>query len=162
MLTTLILLLILPLQANIHKYYISITEITYDTKSSKLNVSTKVFFDDLQAAILVDQNVRIDDPVNDYSKEIEEYILTHFGIKANDEVIELSIQSIEPKLDAIWIELESKPVPFSKQWEVTNSIFVDIYPSQNNIVNFYPDKANTQLVKGLSLNDRKRTGQVSF
>lgn len=156
------LLLFLPSQANNHKYFFSFTEINYNPGNKKLEVAVKVFFDDLQEAILTEQDIEIDDPVEDYSKNIEKFVRTHFSIKNSDGPVKLKWIGVETELDAVWIYLESDTMDFVPNWTIENTMFVDLFPSQNNMINFYPDKAHPKLVKGLALSRQKRKGDIKF
>lgn len=157
-----LLLFFLPLKANKHKYYVSITEIYYNRQTSTLDVNIKLFYDDLQQAIEIEQGVRITDPIAEYEDEIDEYIQQHFKIGSANNPVNLQLRHITPEIDAIWIEYQSETIPFSLDWQITNTIFLELFDTQNNIINFFPNKQKQRRVKGLALNRQKKSGEIVF
>jgi len=146
-----------------HKYYVSLAEIIYNTDSQKLEVALKIDYEDLQQAVMVEQNLLISDPLTNHTNEIQAYLNNHFQIlDANDNAINFSYVSMKDELEAVWIYLESEPHTFTDTWTVKNTIFVDLFSAQTNWVNFYPDKLNLSRVEGLILNSQKREGRIDF
>lgn len=149
--------------ANIHKFYVSITEITLNDQNSRLEISTKLFYDDLQNAVYIEEGERIEDPVQDHQKLVETYIKRHFKIYINGKQVSLSMLGLEPEVDAVWCYFESEEVPENfNSLQVINSIFVDLFPRQSNIINFFPEKGNSKKVEGLLLNQQKEKGTIQF
>ena len=122
MMKHLLILLVLPillLSSSIeeHKYYHSLSEIIYDTETNTIQVNMKVFFDDLQEAIIVEQNKVINDPIDQYLEPVNQYIDYHFALMdAEGKEIDLKLTSTRDELDEIWFYFESEPVSFSEKW----------------------------------------------
>jgi len=157
-------MLLLSAKTNDHKYYHSLSEIIYDSDTQKIKVNMKVFFDDLQQAIIVEQNKVINDPIDNYLESIDNYLDYHFNlIDANGNEVKLNLISTKDELDEVWFYFESEEaVIFSENWTVKNSLFIDLYPTQVNLVNFYPDKYNLSIVEGLLLNSVENEGSIQF
>lgn len=149
--------------ANKHKFYVSITEITFNSENNRLHVSTKLFYDDLQKAIYVEEGKRISDPLKEHKAVINLYIQRHFKIIINDKKIPLTLVKLKPEVDAVWCSFESGPINESfNSLQVLNSIFVDLFPRQSNIINFFPEEGNSKNVEGLLLTRRKEQGTIHF
>lgn len=146
-----------------HKFYVSLTEITFNDENNRLEISSKVFYDDLQNAILVEDGYKIDDPLTEHKQQIEQYLSRHFSVKVNGVNIPLKMIGVETEIDAVWCYLESEPLANSiEELEVFNNVFVDLFPTQSNIINFFPDKGNPQKVKGLRLTIRQERGTIKL
>lgn len=163
-----LILLLLPIllissKTEEHKYYHSLSEIIYDSDTKTFQVNMKVFFDDLQQAIVVEQNQVINDPIANYLDPINEYLDYHFSLKnAIGEKVPFKLTGHKDEVDEVWFYFESEPVEFSEKWIVQNSVFVNLYPSQINLVNFYPDKYDLTQVEGLLLNVKEKEGTILF
>ena len=149
--------------AGAHKFYVSITEITLNNSSNRLEISTKVFYDDLQNAIYIEDGKEVNDPLSDHKEDIDTYIQRHFKIEIDGKQVPLTMLGVEPEVDAVWCYFESEPVAKNfKSVQVINSIFVDLFPRQSNIINFFPEKGNSKKVEGLLLNQQKNKGIITF
>lgn len=149
--------------AGAHKFYVSITEITLNNSSNRLEISTKVFYDDLQNAIYIEDGKKVNDPLSDHKEDIDTYIQRHFKIEIDGKQVPLTMLGVEPEVDAVWCYFESEPVAKNfKSVQVINSIFVDLFPRQSNIINFFPEKGNSKKVEGLLLNQQKNKGIITF
>ena len=55
----------------IHKYYVGLTEVNIDSKKHTLDVSTKLFMDDLEAGLLKSINKKVDLSISVNNKEVQ-------------------------------------------------------------------------------------------
>lgn len=150
-----------PLKANLHKYYVSITEIHHNKENGQFEFSVKVFFDDLVKAMQDEEVYRLEDPLEDHHEALEAFLKRHIQLKLEQGNVPLSFLGSESQLDAVWLYLESeKGYQEFSQLEIRNSLFVNLFSSQSNIINYFPQKNTSKGVKGLLLNRRKPNGVI--
>lgn len=146
----------------IHPFYISLTEIRYNPKEKSLEISQKIFRDDLENALTSQYRSKVNflDPGNkaDLEKKIKKYILENNDIAINGEKLELTYLGYELEEEAIWCYLEVLKVPIPKTADVKNSILHKNFDAQQNVINFYFGKNP----KSLILLNGKDRGLISF
>ena len=155
-------LFLAPTQANEHEFYLSLTEIVYHQDTNELAIGIKIFYDDLQKVVFIEDGVELDANYKDNEKLIEDYLQRHFKLAVNNEAQALTLTSMTKELDALWCNFTTTTSQDIEHLEVTNSIFVDFIPRQSNIINFYPDAEHTNKVKGLLLNRHKKKGTITY
>lgn len=147
-----------------HKFYVSLTEVKYNTDSERIEVSIRIFPDDLDQALLNREGIHtqlateLESPEADSLLEL--YLLDHFSLEVNDQLVKLEYLGKEPEADALWCYLESDRIEEPLDYLVYNSILTQTFMDQVNIVQVYQQKWN----KGLMLSrdllaDSLRVGQ---
>jgi hypothetical protein len=156
-----LLLLLLGLGSwSMHKFYVSLTEVRFNSESGRIEVSIRIFPDDLDRALFEREGVHtqlateLELPEADSLLKL--YLLEHFSLEVNGEPIELEYLGKEPEADAIWCYLESDQVAEPVQYMVYNSILTQTFEDQVNIVQVYQEKWN----KGLMLDRDHRSDQL--
>lgn len=153
-------LLFLPLHANEHKYYISITEITHNAQNQRLQINLKVFFDDLQEALYIEDGEKIVE-VEQSKIAIQNYINRHLSIVIDGERKPLVFQKYEHQVDALWWHMYVEEVDeIQEEIKIKNSIFLTLFSSQTNLINYFP--ASNKKAKGLLLNRQKQEGTIQL
>jgi len=141
-----------------HEFYVSLTEIRHNAVSERLEISIRIFPDDLDRALLENSGVQTqlvterEHPSAD--SLLKEYLREHLKIEINQEEIKLNYLGKEPEGNALWCYLESDPVPLPEQILIKSTLLIYTLPEQVNIVQVYVGKWN----KGLLLNKDKSTG----
>lgn len=162
MFTNFILSSFLLIQSLFHPFYISLTEIKFNSNEKSLEISQKIFWDDLEVELSEFYNSKINflKPKDraDLDLKLKQYILQHNEILVNGKKAELNYLGYEIEEDAAWFYLESKQIPNPQQVEVKNSILHQHFNSQQNIINFYLDKSP----KSLILLKGKDRGKLTF
>ena len=152
----------LLIQSLFHPFYISLTEIKYNSKVKSLEISQKIFWNDLEEHLTEINQSKIDflNPKDkaELDKKLKQYILQNNEILVNGKKVELNYLGYEIEEDAAWFYLEAKQIPDPKQIDVKNSILHQHFSSQQNIINFYLDKSP----KSLILLKGKDRGKLSF
>ena len=145
-----------------HPFFISLTEIRYNPKEKSLEISQKIFRDDLENALTGQYKSRVNflAPGNkaELEKKIKKYILENNDISINGEKLVLYYLGYELEEEAIWFYLEAQKVPFPKTADIRNSILHKNFDTQQNIINFYLGKNP----KSLILLNGKDRGLISF
>ena len=92
----LILLISCPLISIAHKHYISLYNIDYNPKTKGIEISVKVFIDDLEEAIGKREN-------ESKKISIKKYMQKHFNIRVNDKKKDMNFLGFETELDSYWL-----------------------------------------------------------
>ena len=135
----LFLLTLVPLVAfTTHKYYLSLTKIDYVLESQSIQITSRIFIDDIEVALnkkygksfKLDTNEEVED-VNTY---IDEYISNLLIIKINDKITSFSYLGKKYETDVVYLFAEIENVVDIKSIEVQNRILMDDFPEQQNII----------------------------
>ena len=124
----------------IHPMHISVTEFEYNEKTKSLEIAHKIFLDDFERHLnqLYQKNLQLDTKKEapDADVFIKKYIAENFTFKVNKKQITPTFVGREVEDNAIWIYREIKDVKKLKSIEITNTIMLDIFDDQKNMVNF--------------------------
>ena len=152
----LILFLGLLTSFTLHKFYVSVTEISYNQKAEQLEISLKVFNDDWQNAL----DHRLGQPVllgskNEYPKIdslVKSYLFDGFAINVNEQNKRLQIIGSEIEGEATWIYMYVDDVKNVKSIEIKNKLLTEMFDEQRNVVqlNFGGNNKSALLTKSRS------------
>jgi len=143
-----------------HEYHVSISQIDYNTASSTLQVSMKLHDEDVE--LLLDKNL---ETVSTLEKDLErreveeflvKYIHTSFQLLDNGSEIELKFIGKEMEEGDLWMYFESTEFTEMKELEVKNTLFLELFHDQSNLVHYSKDN---QIVLSAVLNKQKRSHQ---
>jgi hypothetical protein len=143
-LTRLFLLLVVPLilSAVLHEYYVSVTRANYNPASARLEISMKLFTDDLERTITdnTGEVLKLSSPddTDEAEEFFEEYLHGRFTITQDGNLKELTFIGFEPGPDETWLYAEIK-MPARGTFLVKNTVLFDVFPEQINIMHL---KAN--------------------
>jgi hypothetical protein len=132
----------------VHDFHTSLTEVNYNAKSGSLEVSIRVFSDDLELC-LSKQNggklVTLEDDANKVESLIEQYFRKNFAlISTNKEVKLVKYYGKEKEADATWLFFEIFDCQQIQNYSLYNAIFQDMFTDQTNLVNVvYPSQKKT-------------------
>src|SRR6476469_3105409 len=127
------------LLAFFHPFYVSVTEIRHNPQHKTLEISCKLFFDDLEVAIEKENNVKIDilNPKDKtlINKLIASYLSQHFIVKVNSQNLPIIYVGYEIQGDAAWCYLEANKVEKVNNLEIFDNVFYEIQDSQIHMLN---------------------------
>ena len=136
------LILLLPLFAFTvaHKFYISVTHIVYSEKDDALQVTTRIFIDDMNNVL--NERYGISSKLgSDAASEIDEvyfekYIRAKFLIEINGAPVAYKLIGKEYDTDMIicYLEVPEIKLPEVKSIAVENEILTDLFDEQQNVV----------------------------
>ena len=136
----LILLSLAGLSSATHKFYVSITQIDINSQSHKMEISARIFSDDLEASILAEtgQKLRLgsgrEHPKAD--SLLFDYLVACLNLKQDGKGLDLSFIGQEVEADVTWIYLETTTgISLTKPVTIRNVILHEQFPDQKNIVN---------------------------
>lgn len=134
-----LLLLIIPLFAfSAHKYYLSLSDITYNEKEKSIQIIMNVFMDDIELAVNkkydVDLQLTTKKELETADIYFEEYLNEYFKIKVNNKQFKYSYLGKEYDGDIVYFYLEITDVNKVKSIEILNNVLVDNFEDQKNII----------------------------
>ena len=134
-----LLALIIPLFAfSAHKYYLSLTQIEYNSKSKSIEVIINVFIDDIETTLNKLHNKRFalttkNEP-EDSDIYFEEYLQEHLKFKLDNKSYNFNYLGKEYDGDVVFFYLEIKDVAIPKNIDVNSTILLADFPTQQNLV----------------------------
>lgn len=121
-----------------HPFYITVVDIKHDAKQQSLNISVKLFTNDIEEALKKTTSKSIDllNPKNKTEMEIElmNYIKKRLSIMINNKATSIGFIGYEKEEDAIWAYLEIKKVGLTKNIKIDTKLLYDFLPQQSNII----------------------------
>ncbi|HVF56986.1 MAG TPA: DUF6702 family protein [Pyrinomonadaceae bacterium] len=139
---TLLLLLCLAPQpraaAVAHKFYTSIAHAEYNERERKLEVSLRVFADDLENALSARSKRRVRlDSAKDAEALVFAYLQDSFEIRdAKGETAQLKWVGWEMKPEVVWLYFEAALPGGPEGARVRDEIFLSMFDNQVNTLNF--------------------------
>lgn len=134
-----IFILLIGIFNSMHPVHVSITNMDYIAEENKVTLSFKVFEDDIQLLFnhLYQINIDFNNPesLKKYQNKVDEYFSTHFEIRG-EQPYTLSFQKIKKENDSIWFYYETKIDANPKNFEIRNTLFLDLYFDQKNMLIF--------------------------
>ncbi len=131
-----------------HAFHISVCEIEYDQERKSLEITHRVFLDDLETTLKTwsgDQNIDVINPKvdSDFQKILGKYLLEKFTIKVNGKETQLSFLGSEQEGDVMYCYIELTGVKKLNSIDITNKIFMDKFDDQMNMVHIYKGEKTT-------------------
>lgn len=131
--------LLLILQVGRHDFHVSVTTADYKESSQSLQITMKVFLEDLEDALneefepgIVLRNAGLDLKTD---RIVADYIRAKFSLMSGDEQLNLAYVGHELEVDICFIYLEISNFKVENELFVGNSLFFDRFDDQSNIVN---------------------------
>lgn len=121
-----------------HPFYIAVTEINLNTADKTLEVSCKMFADDLEQTIEKNNHTQLDIS-SDKDKEkfdnyIPAYIKNHLSISIDGKAANLSYIGFEKEKESAYCYFEVENISSLKKIDITNSLLHDFTSDQVNII----------------------------
>ena len=117
-----------------HKYYVSVSEVDYNQEEQTIEISSRLFVDDLENLLKerYDERLVLDDSKSDYY--INRYFQQKFKVEINQNIQVLNFIGSEIEEDLIYCYFEIKNVKEFHSIKITNEILFDLYMNQQNII----------------------------
>lgn len=143
------LILLLPLFAFTiaHEYYLSVTNVNYAEKEDAIQITTRIFIDDLEKAIKeryeVPLKMATQKELPETDTYVEKYLRSKFLVYLDGEQKSYDYLGKKYDNDVIVCYLEIPKVKFKRlsQISVINEVLTDVFEDQQNILHF---KLNNQ------------------
>jgi hypothetical protein len=121
-----------------HPLYISVTEIKHNAKDRILEVSCKVFTNDMETVLEKMSGGRVDLSAASTKaasdKLIDAYVEKHLRLKVDGKSVLLHFVGSEQENDGTWSYFQVNDVPAVKRIEVVNELLYDSFNQQINIM----------------------------
>lgn len=125
------------LLAVLHPFYVSVIEINHNPKESAVEISVRIFTEDLEKTLQKYTTAKVDmvhPPDKAFlEKQISNYISQKLQLKINGRPVVLQYIGHELQKESVWSYFEIAGVPEVKKLEVNCSILFDYEKSQANI-----------------------------
>ncbi|RYU97422.1 DUF6702 family protein [Emticicia agri] len=141
-------LLIFPLQVQktekataLHAFHTSLTEIQYNPREKSLEITIRLFTDDLENALTKlnnGQKIMVGGKNDNSDALLSKYIQQHFAI-INPQKQKKPINYLGKEIegDATWVYVEIPDSQAVKDHVIYNDIMQELFDDQTNLVNFF-------------------------
>lgn len=127
------------LQANmLHPFFVSVTELHFNAKTKNLEISCKMFIDDIQHALKQNfkRPVDLSNPKQQAENEkmLNEYLTKHLVINADNRLVGLKLIGFEKESESVYCYFEATNITSPKKVVLINKILHDYKEEQVNIM----------------------------
>ena len=122
-----------------HPIHISVTEVNYSSKDKALQITSRIFIDDLELSIQAKRNdpsLDILNPKNGLTTDqlVKEYVLDHIQVKVDGKIKPLTYLGSEREDLALVCYIEVENFKKAKTIEVMNNVIMETHEDQSNLV----------------------------
>ena len=122
----------------IHPFYVSVVEINHNSKDKALEISCKIFVDDMEDVLKQNYKAAVD-LTNEKQKMqndklINDYITRHLLVTADGKQMKYNYIGFEKEGESVYCYFEILNVSTIKKIDLTNSILQDFTDKQINIM----------------------------
>lgn len=122
-----------------HPVHVSISNLDYLSEENKMVLTIKVFEEDFRLLFFHLNQIEVDLKGNSNYDQYKELILAYFDTNFKLEVntktkLKLAITEWKYRDDALWFSFEIKVKNEIKTLKITNTLFLDLYFDQKNLV----------------------------
>nr|WP_321356981.1 DUF6702 family protein [uncultured Draconibacterium sp.] len=148
--------------SNAHPFYVSICQVNFNQQSQSLEISVKIFVDDLIEGLseeghnkLYIGETREDAHTDEY---IYDYLKKSIRFKVNDKDVEPAFVGKEMEKDVVWAYMEIDNIANLIDIEVNCNLLTDVFSDQSNIIQV----TKSGETKNLLLSKRDTNGRLNF
>ena len=145
-----------------HKFYVSICQIDFNSKTNSMEITFKIFTDDLENTLEAQGTGKLylgsERESKDADRFIFNYLKTHFDLKVDNRPVQIKFLGKEVELDVTWCYIEVLDVEKITNITVTNSILIEQFEDQTNIVHVKVEKKQ----KSMLLHKARVSGSLDF
>ncbi len=121
-----------------HPFYVSVTEIKQNPVNHSIEISCRMFYDDLEKALEKQNHVQLDivktKDKAQINKLINEYVKKHLLIRADGKLLNLNFIGYEIQEDGAWSYFEVKGINAVKEVQVHDDLLFEQHPEQINMM----------------------------
>jgi hypothetical protein len=124
-----------------HPFHSSVTEMSYNQKDQSWEISIRLFQDDLELSVssAIGKKYRMVPGDEASEKELDTYLRKHFRFHAGKQIsTPYRWLGTEQQQDAIWVYLEIPTTSDLAGSYLENSIFLEVFEDQTNLVQWAP------------------------
>lgn len=147
---------------SIHKYYISVTQVNYVKEKKSVQITSRIFIDDLENLLIerYDENLKLgDDTQSDVvDGYIERYLKDKIKFKINTLDVNFIFLGKEYDGDIVRCYLEIENVSNIASIEIKNQVLFDLFEEQQNMIKLKINSKN----KSFMLSSQKDKALLTF
>ncbi|MEL6821368.1 MAG: DUF6702 family protein [Calditrichota bacterium] len=121
-----------------HEYYLSLCDIEYNSETSSLEITLKVFTDDLEEALYKQGTGRLylgtNGEADDADEHVFNYIRSNVEIWVNEKEVTIENLGKEVDHDLTWCYVEVSGIKTINRVTVANTILMELFETQVNMV----------------------------
>ncbi|HAH55122.1 MAG TPA: hypothetical protein DCM02_07520 [Flavobacterium sp.] len=132
------ILLLTLTAATVHKFHMALYQINYASEKKMLQITSRIHIEDLNKALEKKYQKKITIESENSSAEellLKEYLSNRFSIKVNGQVKPLNFLSKEIDGDELVCYWNIKNISKISHLEVNNSILIECFSDQQNMIN---------------------------
>lgn len=122
----------------VHKFYVSMKTVEHKPETKTVQITMRVFIDDLQLALNNEFNKQIElgvsDEDDDYNGLISKYLGKYFLLRINGEKRQLHFLGKEYDYDLALLYIEVEGIDKINSIEIDDTMLIKEYPTQKNII----------------------------
>ncbi len=123
----------------LHPIHLSVSEINYSEKDKALQITSRIFLDDLELSIRNQRkqpNLDLLEPGIGITTEqlIREYVLKNFSVKLDGKTQKLNFLGFEREDPAVICYIEIENVKKFKTIEIKNEVIMETHDDQSNLI----------------------------
>ncbi|MBL7877842.1 MAG: hypothetical protein JNL53_19405 [Cyclobacteriaceae bacterium] len=146
-----------------HPIHLSVSEINYSEKDKALQITSRIFLDDLELSIRNELNqpeLDLLQPGSGQTSEqlIAEYVVKRLSVKLDGKVQKLNFLGFEREDPAVICYIEIENIKKFKTMEVKNEVIMETHDDQSNLVHV----TYKEPVKSLRLTRSKSSDILTF
>jgi len=147
----------------LHPIHISVSEINYSEKDKALQITSRIFIDDLELSIRAgrkEDELDLIEPKNGLTTEkmVSDYVLKHLSVKLDGKIQKLKFLGMELEDPALICYIEIENVKKFKTIEVRNDIIMETHDDQSSIVHV----TYKGPIKSMRLTRSNPVGSITF
>ena len=160
----LILSLPLCLSMGVHKFYVSVTQVEYYAPDRAIQITSRVFIDDLEKALEERYGVKLLLATEKESPQadtyIERYLEAKFAVRVNGDAIAYYFlgKKIDGDMAVLFLEVPDISLEALSTVEIQNEVLMDVFEEQKNIIHFKFGERKKSFV----LLRERNTGMLNF
>jgi hypothetical protein len=120
-----------------HPYFVSVSELAWNSREKQVELSCKIYTDDFEEALKKAGGDKTDLLKGDAGKNkalIETYVRSHFQVRVNGRSLTLQVVGFENDHEATWCHFQSPAPEAPVKIEVINNLLYEVKKEQVNIV----------------------------
>lgn len=133
-----LILVLFALSVKAHDFHVTITRIDHNPETGSLEVTIRMFTDDLEKALEKDGAPRLQiGAENEHSETdvfLKKYLIDRFNVRVDDQPQSATFLGKEVEDEITWCYVEIENVGDFSEIEVTQKVLAEVFEDQSNIV----------------------------
>lgn len=140
----------LLLSVNVHKFYVSVTEVAYVNDKKSVQIITRIFIDDLENTLRERYDKHLTFAPENEGKEVETYLQRYLkdkiSIQINGKFVDYKFIGKEYDNDIVFCYLEIAEVREINSFQISNKVLFESFDDQQNIVKLKINDQNKSFI----------------